>query len=351
MTEQSPGTNKAPPGPSAGAEGLLLLHKKPGLTSFEALAEVKRALGTSRVGHTGTLDKFAEGLLPVLVGRAVKLSPWFSHCPKEYRGRIRFGFETGTLDPEGQIVAEGPLPSREALEAVLPRFRGPILQAPPAYSAIHLGGRRASELARSGEAPEMRQRPVNIYRLELAAWDPPFAEITVSCSSGTYIRSLARDIALAAASRAHLAALTRTRFAGFDLSQAFSGGGDNGPAAFSEALLPINRTVLEALGLPRFDLPLECLQNIIHGKPLSQVLAGQEFRYPVSSRESCPVPGPANAAPEAYPAPEGAEKTAAAVFCGETFAGIIEQRPGGGNGEGWSYGYVYAAGRGEGRCG
>jgi tRNA pseudouridine55 synthase len=328
----------------------LLLHKKSGQTSFEALAEVKRALGTSRVGHTGTLDKFAEGLLPVLVGRAAKLSPWFFHCDKEYRGRIRFGLETDTLDPGGQTVAEGPLPSREALEAVLPQFRGEILQAPPAYSAIHLGGRRASELARSGEAPEMKPRPVQIYRLELTAWDPPCADITVHCSSGTYIRSLARDLALAAASRAHLAALTRTRFAGFDLSRALSNGGDTSPAApcsLAEALLPIDRTVIEALGLPRFEIPREQLQNIIHGKPLSQVLAGQELCYPAAAQENRPGPaasGAVAAAPGAYAAANG--KTAAAVFCGETFAGIIEQRPGGRGEPGWSYGYVYAAGEG-----
>jgi tRNA pseudouridine55 synthase len=308
--------------------GLLLLHKKPGQTSFEALHEVKRALGTSKVGHTGTLDKFAQGLLPVLAGRAVKLSPWFTHCDKEYRGRIHFGIETDTLDPEGQITAEGPVPPREAVEAVLPQFRGEILQTPPVYSAIHLEGRRASELARSGAAPEMKPRPVVIYRLELTAWDPPCAEIAVHCSSGTYIRSLARDIALAAASRAHLAALTRTRFAGFDLARAVSGSGE----ALAAALLPIDRAVTDALGLPRFELPPESLQKIIHGKQLSQVLAGHQ---------------PLN------PPPGAAQKAAAAVFCGERFAGIIEQKPGSGGtgGEGgWAYGYVYAGGQGGGRA-
>jgi tRNA pseudouridine55 synthase len=310
--------------------GLLLLNKKAGITSFGALAEVKRALGTSRVGHTGTLDKFAEGLLPVLVGRAVKLSPWFSHCDKEYRGRVRFGVETDTLDPEGQTVAEAPLPSRESLEAVLPRFRGEILQAPPAYSAIHLGGRRASELARSGETPEMKPRPVRVYRLELTAWDPPLADIRVHCSSGTYIRSLARDLALAAGSRAYLTALTRTRFAGFDLARAVSGDQVSGvPLALAKALLPIDRTVMEDLGLPYFNLPAEYLQNIIHGKQPSQVLAGQDLHYPAF--------GPPHAGPGVH---------SAAVFCGETFAGIIEQRPGGGDETVWAYGYVYAAGQG-----
>jgi tRNA pseudouridine55 synthase len=304
-----PAPNKQPAAP----EGLLLLHKQPGLTSFEALHEVKRALKTSKVGHTGTLDKFARGLLPVLAGRAVKLSPWFTHAGKQYRGTVHFGRETDTLDPEGRIVAEGPLPSRRAVEEALARFRGEILQAPPAYSAVHLGGRRASELARSGEAPEMKKRPVTIYRLELVSWEPPFAEIEVHCSSGAYIRSLARDLALAAGSRGCLAALTRTRFAGFDLSQAVSGGGE----ALAAALRPIDRAVIEALGLPALEISGPDLQNFIHGKPLSQVLA------------AAAAPGPA-----------------AAVFCGGEFAGIVERRPG----RDWTYGYVYAAGRGGDRA-
>jgi tRNA pseudouridine55 synthase len=327
------GTNKTCSSLTPMPGGLLLFHKNPGLTSFEALYAVKRALDTSKVGHTGTLDKFAEGLLPVLVGRAVKLSSWFSHCDKQYEGKIRFGRETDTLDPEGQTVAEGPLPSRAALEAALVQFRGEIFQAPPAYSAIHLGGKRASELARAGETPEMKKRPVRIYRLELSSWNPPFAEIEVHCSSGVYIRSLARDIALAAGSRAHLAALTRTRVAGFSLSQAVSAGGDDAGARqnLAAALRPINKDVITALGLPWFELPPEGLQNFIYGKPLSQILAGQKLRYPPA--------GPENTAPAA------GEKKAAGVFCGESFAGIVEQKPGGTD---WLYGFVYAAGPGDG---
>jgi tRNA pseudouridine55 synthase len=314
-------------GNNAGAmpSGLLLLNKKPGVTSFEALYVVKRAFAGAKAGHTGTLDKFAEGLLPVLVGRAVKLAPWFSHGDKQYRGKIRFGMETDTLDPEGRTVAESGLPSREAVEAVLPLFQGEILQAPPLYSAVHLEGRRASERARAGETPEMKKRPVTIYQLEMISWEPPFAEIAVHCSSGTYIRSLARDLAEAAGSRAYLAALTRTRFAGFDLSQAVRGD-DELPAA----LLPINRSVFEALGLPWFNLDEQYVQYIIQGKPLSHVLEGQKLCYPVSG--------------EGRPrgASGGEEKTAAGVFCGDLLAAVIEQKSDGGSA--WVYGYVYAAG-------
>ena len=128
---------------NAAPSGLILLRKKPGLTSFEALGEVKRALGTGKVGHTGTLDKFAEGLLVVLTGRALKLSPWFVHCDKQYEGVIRFGIETDTLDPEGSPIAEAAPPSREAVEKILSQFTGDIIQTPPAYSAIHIDGKRA----------------------------------------------------------------------------------------------------------------------------------------------------------------------------------------------------------------
>jgi tRNA pseudouridine55 synthase len=176
----------------------------------------------------------------------------------------------------------------------------------------------------------MKKRPVHIYRLEVTAWDPPFAEIAVCCSSGTYIRSLARDIARAAGSCAHLAALTRTRFAGFDLSRAVSVDGEGCPAGqrnLAEALLPIDKAVIAALCLPRFELPLEYLQNFIHGKPLSHMLA--ERKLQLSGPETVSSDG---------------QKFPAAVFCGEAFAGIIEQAPGGNDGAAWSYGYVYAAG-------
>jgi tRNA pseudouridine55 synthase len=164
--------------------GVLLLNKSPGYTSFESLGAVKKALATGKVGHTGTLDKFATGLLVVLAGWALKLSPWFDRCDKRYRGTIRFGVETDTLDGEGSPIATAEPPSREALERALDQFRGDILQAPPAYSAIHIGGRRAHELARSGKAPEMPKRPVTIYELELCYYEPPLAEVYARCSKG-----------------------------------------------------------------------------------------------------------------------------------------------------------------------
>ena len=219
--------------------GLLLLNKSCGLTSFQSLNSVKKTFSTGKVGHTGTLDKFASGLLLVLVGRAVKLNSLFVGLEKEYIGTILFGAETDTLDPEGTVIAEGTIPSREQVEAALAEFRGDILQEPPAFSAIHIGGRRAHELAREGKTPEMKKRPVTVYTLELVSWSPPQATIHVRCSAGTYIRSLARDIALACGSRAHLCTLSRSAIGPFHLENAVK---EQGQAEdLQKALIPIDK--------------------------------------------------------------------------------------------------------------
>jgi len=288
-------------------DGLILLNKPPGLTSFDALRDIKSALGTGKVGHTGTLDKFAEGLLLVLTGRALKLSKWFTHCDKQYEGTICFGVETDTLDPEGVVIANAPLPSREDVEKAIPQFLGAIEQAPPAYSAIHIDGRRASELARSGEAPEMRKRPVTIYRLDLLSWEPSYAKIFVHCSSGTYIRSLARDIAIAAGSRAHLTALLRTQVGGFRVQ----GSGFSDPQSPVPFLHPIDKSIIERLGIPCLDVTPQDVSKIIQGKPLTQILKD----VPVSAG--------------VYPA--------AALFSEGEFIAMIE-----GQTNKWSYGYVNA---------
>jgi len=321
--------------------GLILLHKQPGITSFDSLRDIKRSLGTGKAGHTGTLDKFAEGLLLVLTGRALKLSQWFTHCDKQYEGTICFGAETDTLDPEGAVIANAPLPSREAVEQAFSQFRGKIEQAPPAYSAIHVDGERASALARRGEAPEMRKRPVEIYRLELLSWEPPHAKIFVHCSSGTYIRSLARDIAVAVGSRAYLTALLRTQVAGFKMENAVRmGTGDccskyggipkshpdtsnhnslvPSPQSLVPFLRPIDKNVFKSLDIPCFELSPENAQKVIQGKPLAGILKN------VSS-----------ALPEE-------DNTAAALFSEDKLIAVIERKNSESNHYQWSYGYVYA---------
>ena len=285
-------------------DGLILMHKRPGVTSFDALRDIKRQIGSGKAGHTGTLDKFAEGLLLVLTGRALRLSRWFTHCDKRYEGTIHFGVETDTIDPEGGVIASAPLPSRRAVEQALSLFRGNIEQEPPAYSAIHVDGERASTLARRGEVPEMRGRQVTIYRLELLAWEPPYARIFVHCSSGTYIRSLARDIALAAGSRGYLTALLRTQVAGFKLEDATLGIGGN------SSLLPIEKAVFNALNIPCIDIPPEDAKKAVQGKPLAQILM--------------------------HTAPASLSGENAALFSGNAFIAMVEQL----NNQ-WNYGFVY----------
>jgi len=299
-------------------DGLLLLNKKPGFTSFDSLANVKKAFATGKAGHTGTLDKFASGLLLVLVGRGVKLVPLFEACVKEYTGTVFFGEETDTLDPEGSVIAHGKVPSLEEVQAVLPAFRGDILQEPPAYSAIHVNGRRAYELSREGKIPEMQKRPVTIFTLELLSWTPPLAEIHVACSSGTYIRSLARDIALAAGSCAHLRALKRTKIGGFRLEDAV----DCDAANLAETLRPLDRALFEALSLPCFFIETEAEEAFIHGRPLDGVL-------------TMGIPSPevflSNGRAGVF-----SESVANEVGGGERFLGFIERRDGR-----WVYGYVF----------
>ena len=307
--------------------GLLLLNKKSGVTSFDSLAGIKRAFATRKAGHTGTLDKFASGLLVTLVGRAVKLAPLFSLCTKEYVGTVRFGEETDTLDPEGAVIAQGPLPSREEVEAVLPAFRGNIMQAPPAYSAIHIEGRRAHELVREGKEPEMKKRPVSIYGLDILSWTPPAAVIRVSCSAGTYIRSLARDIALAAGSRGYLTSLTRTRVGAFRLEDAVDDPRQgNGEATVNlanlvKALRPLDRNLFRDLSLPYFLLDDGPAEAFRHGRPLEGLL-------PLA-----PEVAAGGGAPSAGAAAGVFRKNASQ----DELLGIVER----GNNR-WSYGHVFA---------
>ena len=246
--------------------GLLLLDKRPGLTSFESLSFIKKALNTGKVGHTGTLDKFASGLLIVLSGHAGKLTPLFNTCEKEYEAEIYFGKETDTLDPEGEVIKETEVPTKDNIEKALFDFRGEIQQAAPAYSAIHINGKRAHELVRQGIMPEMKKRPVTIHKLELISFEAPYACIRVVCSSGTYIRSLARDIALSAGSCAHLNALKRTRIGDFLLKDALMVSDTQNTVL--DALRPITPEVFTCIGIPFIHIEDRYINAIRHGQAL-----------------------------------------------------------------------------------
>lgn len=229
--------------------GVLLLNKPTGPSSARALYPVKRAFPGSKVGHTGTLDPFASGLLVLLIGNATRLARWFSGLDKRYRAVLRFGLETDTLDNEGEVIARCDPPPRAAIEAVLPRFLGEIRQVPPAFSAIKIGGRRAYELARSGSAVQPEARTVRVDSLALgdgigSSEHATDYELSVGCGSGTYIRSLARDIGLAAGSRASLIGLERTAVGPFTLDEAIS---STDLERLPSGLMPLVRAV-ERLG-------------------------------------------------------------------------------------------------------
>lgn len=198
---------------------ILLVNKPPGITSFQALGRVKRHYG-KRVGHAGTLDKFAQGLLIVLTGRLTRLNPLFMPLDKRYRAQILFGQETDTLDPEGETIAIAAIPSYRAITAAIDHFIGDIEQIPPAYSALHVDGKRASDRVRSGETVVMKSRPITVHHFVPLTYENGILEADILVSKGTYIRSLARDLGHAAGSCAHLVGLTRTEVGPYSLEEA-----------------------------------------------------------------------------------------------------------------------------------
>lgn len=189
---------------------LLLMDKKEGVTSFSSLYPVKKEHKGEKVGHAGTLDKFASGLMVVFIGTATRLNPVFSSFGKKYRGRLEFGTETDTLDPEGNIVKESSyIPTLEEIEKTLPTFIGKQLQTPPLYSALHVDGKRAYQMARKGLDVEMEPREIEISTLDIVSYEDGILEFDTKVSKGTYIRSLARDMAYRLNTCGHLVSLRR----------------------------------------------------------------------------------------------------------------------------------------------
>ncbi len=203
-------------------DGVLLVDKPSGMTSHDVVSRVRRLFGTRKVGHTGTLDPMATGVLVVLIGRAAKASEYVSHDVKAYRATLRLGLVTDTQDTGGTILSVTDprrLPGPEALEAVLPRFRGEIMQLPPMYSALKVGGRKLCDLARRGEVVEREARPVQIFSLEAVPGALPSDYVlSVTCGGGTYIRTLCADIGDALSCGGVMASLRRTQAGGFALS-------------------------------------------------------------------------------------------------------------------------------------
>jgi tRNA pseudouridine55 synthase len=193
-------------------DGVLLLDKPVGLSSNDALIKAKRVVNAKKAGHTGTLDPFATGLLPLCFGEATKFSQDLLEADKTYLATVHLGITTTTGDTEGETIATQPVDVRVAqIEAALARFRGPILQVPPMYSALKRDGKAYYEYAREGIVLEREARPVTIHALELVRYEAPMLVIRVTCSKGTYVRVLGEDIGALLGCGAHLNALRRTQ--------------------------------------------------------------------------------------------------------------------------------------------
>ncbi|HEY0995176.1 MAG TPA: tRNA pseudouridine(55) synthase TruB [Gemmatimonadaceae bacterium] len=232
------------------------------MTSHDAVALARRALGTRRIGHTGTLDPFATGLLVLLAGRATRLARWASGEPKVYEATVRFGAATDTDDATGTVTASAPVPGLDAIEAALPRLTGTIAQRPPAYSAKQVAGVRAYDAARAGEPLELAPAQVEVHRWEILGWAPPDLRVRITCGGGTYIRALARDLGALTGSAAHLVALRRLRSGAFDVSDAVPAG-----ALDAESAVRPLRDAVPAL-LP-VHLDAGAAARVRHGNPVA----------------------------------------------------------------------------------
>jgi tRNA pseudouridine55 synthase len=253
--------------------GILAVDKPAGLTSHDVVARVRHMLGVKRVGHAGTLDPMATGLLVVLVGSATRLARFVEAGTKTYDARIVFGTSTDTDDAEGAITATADVPASLADPAVahetVAALVGPVEQVPPAYAAIKIDGRKAYDLARRGEAPEMAPRPVTIHAarlLGLVAGPPVTWDLSLDVSRGTYVRAIARDLGVAHGTVAHLGALRRTAVGALTLADAVGLDQllDEGAGALGARLAD----PLAAIGLPVLELTGEQAEAVSHGSAL-----------------------------------------------------------------------------------
>jgi tRNA pseudouridine55 synthase len=257
-----------------GPEGLLLIDKPAGLTSHDVIDRVRRSLGTRKVGHAGTLDPLATGLLLIGVGRATRLLRFLADLDKTYEGTARLGVETDTLDADGEVTRTVELPAaldpaeiRQAMES----FEGESLQRPPAYSAVKVGGRKLYEAARAGEVLEAAARRIRVRGFELVRAAGADVDFRVTCSSGTYVRVLLADVGTALGCGAHLTRLRRTTIGPFGVEEATAADAPGVP-------LPLERAVAH---LPRVELNAEESLAAGHGRVLGP--AGLRGPYGVFS--------------------------------------------------------------------
>jgi len=267
-------------GQGGATDGLVVVDKPAGWTSHDVVSRVRRIYGQRRVGHAGTLDPDATGVLLVGLGRATRLLRFLTETGKIYRGEVAFGVATDTLDAAGTETGRQAMPevTRAALEAVLPRFLGSIAQVPPMVSAIKVDGRRLHERARAGEVIERAPRTVRIDRIEVEAFTPgeyPRVQLVVECGSGTYIRSLAADLGEALGGCAHLAGLRRLQVGSFPVEEARTL--EEIAESPHKLVLPLVEAVRH---LPRVDVDQETARGVAHGAVFPVTALGGEQSGP-----------------------------------------------------------------------
>jgi tRNA pseudouridine55 synthase len=253
-------------------DGLILIDKRAGITSHDVVDEVRRALGNRKVGHAGTLDPMATGLLVVGVGRATRLLRYFGELPKTYEGTGRLGEETDTLDAEGTIVRTSKVSvSRAELDLAAAALVGATMQVPPAYSAVKVGGRKLYEAARAGEVLEAPPRPIRVDAFDICAFAEPDFDFILTCSGGTYVRRLVADVGRSLGCGAHLVRLRRTAIGPYRVKDAEPTAG-----IVPGAIVPLDGAVGH---LPRVDLTPEEAEAAGYGRILGP--AGNDGPYGV----------------------------------------------------------------------
>ncbi len=256
--------------------GVLVIDKPSGPTSFDVVRIIRALLRVKKVGHTGTLDPLATGVLPVCVGDATRIAGFITEGDKSYDAVIRLGVTTDTLDAQGQVVSTRPVPplTPELLEAALQGFRGTFDQVPPMYSAVKVGGKRLYELARAGEEIERKPRTVTVHELLLRDFSADEVRVSVRSSKGFFVRSLAYDFGEALGCGAHLTALRRTRSGPFTLAQAlpleklrasFDADRAQALAEVAPKLVGMNDALAE---LPAVEVPAGLSDRVRHGVPI-----------------------------------------------------------------------------------
>ncbi|MBZ4418282.1 tRNA pseudouridine(55) synthase TruB [Myxococcus sp. RHSTA-1-4] len=263
-------------------DGVLVIDKPGGPTSFDVVRQVRSLLKLKKVGHTGTLDPMATGVLPLCLGEATKVAGFITEGDKAYDATVRLGSETDTQDAQGQVTASAPVPplTPALLESALARFRGTYEQVPPMYSAVKVAGKRLYELARAGEEVERAARQVTVYELVLRDYSAERLQLSVRCSKGFFVRTLAHELGRALGCGAHLEALRRTQSGPFSLAQALPLA--DVPALVKEGVLASRLvSMTDALAeLPAVRVGAAEAQRVSHGVPV-EVPAGRPGRVRV----------------------------------------------------------------------